>query len=142
MLQISKALSAAKLQDYHKREFTSPDQNYWSQGQQVQGQWQGQLAEKFGLSGAVGADEFQRLSEGQHPFTAEQLVMHRQSFEYANADGKAVKSVQHRAGWDATFSPPKSVSLTALVGGDERGGALAGLGIPRAPGGLARCPCC
>jgi conjugative relaxase-like TrwC/TraI family protein len=120
MLQISKALSASKLQEYHKREFTSPDQNYWSQGQQVQGQWQGQLAEKFGLSGAVGAEEFQRLSEGQHPYTAEQLVMHRQSFEYANADGKNVKSVQHRAGWDATFSPPKSVSLTALVGGDER----------------------
>jgi len=120
MLQISKALSASKLQDYHKREFTSPDQNYWSQGQQVQGQWQGQLAEKFGLSGAVGAKEFQRLSEGQHPYTAEQLVMHRQSFEYANADGKTVTSVQHRAGWDATFSPPKSVSLTALVGGDER----------------------
>jgi conjugative relaxase-like TrwC/TraI family protein len=120
MLQISKPLSATKLQDYHKREFTSPDQCYWSQGQQVQGQWQGQLAEKFGLSGAVGADEFQRLSEGQHPHTSEQLVMHRQSFEYTNADGKAVHSVQHRAGWDATFSPPKSVSLTALVGGDER----------------------
>jgi conjugative relaxase-like TrwC/TraI family protein len=120
MLQISKALSASKLQDYHKREFTSPDQNYWSQGQQVQGQWQGQLAEKFGLSGAVGAEEFQRLSEGQDPHTAEQQVMHRQSFEYANADGKTVTSVQHRAGWDATFSPPKSVSLTALVGGDER----------------------
>ena len=120
MLQISKALSASKLQDYHKREFTSPDQNYWSRGQQVQGQWQGQLAEKFGLSGAVGAEEFQRLSEGQHPYTAEQLVMHRQSFEYAGSDGKTVNSVQHRAGWDATFSPPKSVSLTALVGGDER----------------------
>jgi conjugative relaxase-like TrwC/TraI family protein len=26
----------------------------------------------------------------------------------------------HRAGWDATFSAPKSVSVTALVGGDER----------------------
>ena len=30
------------------------------------------------------------------------------------------KPVEHRAGWDATFSAPKSVSLTALVGGDER----------------------
>ena len=27
---------------------------------------------------------------------------------------------EHRAGWDATFSAPKSVSLTALVGGDKR----------------------
>jgi conjugative relaxase-like TrwC/TraI family protein len=28
--------------------------------------------------------------------------------------------MEHRAGWDATFSAPKSVSLTALIGGDER----------------------
>src|SRR6202046_5212332 len=28
--------------------------------------------------------------------------------------------MEHRAGWDATFSAPKSVSLTALVGGDQR----------------------
>jgi conjugative relaxase-like TrwC/TraI family protein len=120
MLKISKAIGSAKLQDYHKQEFTSPDQSYWSQGRQVVGQWQGQLAEKYGLSGAVGAEEFQRLSEGQHPHTGEQLVQHRQPFEYVNADGKTVKSVEHRAGWDATFSPAKSVSLSALVGGDER----------------------
>jgi conjugative relaxase-like TrwC/TraI family protein len=120
MLKISKALSATKLQDYHRQEFTSPDQSYWSQGQTVQGQWQGKFAEKLGLSGIVGAVEFQRLSEGQHPHTGEQLVQHRHPFEYRNASGKTIKSVEHRAGWDATFSPPKSVSLTALVGGDER----------------------
>ena len=40
--------------------------------------------------------------------------------EYKTADGKTVKTMGHRAGWDATFSAPKSVSLTALAGGDER----------------------
>jgi conjugative relaxase-like TrwC/TraI family protein len=120
MLKISKALSAGKLENYHRQEFTSPEQSYWSQGQTVQGEWQGRLAEKYGLAGAVGAEEFHRLSEGQHPSTGEQLVQHRQSFEYQNADGKTIRSVEHRAGWDATFSAPKSVSLTALVGGDER----------------------
>jgi conjugative relaxase-like TrwC/TraI family protein len=120
MLKISKALSAGKLENYHRQEFTSPDQSYWSQGQTVQGEWQGQLAEKYGLAGAVGAEEFHRLSEGQHPQTGEQLVQHRQAFEYQNPDGKTIKSVEHRAGWDATFSAPKSVSLTALVGGDDR----------------------
>ena len=36
-------------------------------------------------------------------------------------DGKiTVKTMEHRAGWDATFSAPKSISLTALVGGDDR----------------------
>jgi conjugative relaxase-like TrwC/TraI family protein len=34
--------------------------------------------------------------------------------------GDTVRSMEHRAGWDATFSAPKSVSLTALVGGDDR----------------------
>jgi len=120
MLRISKALSASQAQTYHAREFTSPDQSYWSRGQEVPGEWQGQLAEKFGLSGSVGAEEFTRLSEGQHPLTGDQLVQHRQAYEYQNAAGKTIKSVEHRAGWDATFSAPKSISLTALVGGDDR----------------------
>jgi len=120
MLRISKALSASQAQTYHAREFTSPDQSYWSRGQEVPGEWQGQLAERFGLSGPVGADEFARLSEGQHPLTGDQLVQHRQAHEYQSADGKTIKSVEHRAGWDATFSAPKSISLTALVGGDDR----------------------
>ena len=48
------------------------------------------------------------------------MVKHREGKEYTNADGSVTKPVEHRAGWDATFSAPKSVSLTALVGGDER----------------------
>ncbi len=61
-----------------------------------------------------------RLSEGQHPQTGKQLVLHRVVHEYRSAEGKTVSPVEHRAGWDATFSAPKSISLTALVGGDDR----------------------
>ena len=39
---------------------------------------------------------------------------------YEGKFGREVTSAEHRAGWDATFSAPKSVSLTALVGGDDR----------------------
>ncbi|HTV06230.1 MAG TPA: MobF family relaxase [Acidobacteriaceae bacterium] len=120
MLRISKALNAEKAQQYHRTEFTSPEQSYWSRGNTIAGEWHGRQAEKFGLSGAVGAEEFTRLTEGQHPVTGEQLVRHRQSFEYQAPDGKTITSVQHRAGWDATFSAPKSISITALVGGDDR----------------------
>jgi conjugative relaxase-like TrwC/TraI family protein len=120
MLTISKPLNASQAQNYHAIEFTSPDQNYWSRGQTVAGEWQGRLADRFGLSGGVGAEEFGRLAQGQHPATGEQLVQHRQVHEYRNAAGEMVKSVEHRAGWDATFAAPKSVSLTALVGGDDR----------------------
>jgi len=120
MLTISKPLSAGQAQNYHAREFTSPDQSYWSRGQTVAGEWHGRLAEHYGLAGAVGAEEFALLSEGRHPVTGNQLVRHRRSHEYQTTDGKMVKPVGHRAGWDATFSAPKSVSITALVGGDDR----------------------
>jgi conjugative relaxase-like TrwC/TraI family protein len=120
MLTISKPLSASQAQTYHAKEFTAAEQNYWKQGDTIQGEWHGRLVKEFGLAGAVGAEEFARLSEGQHPQTGEQLVRHRAVHEYRNEDGKMVSPVEHRAGWDATFSAPKSVSLTALVGGDDR----------------------
>jgi conjugative relaxase-like TrwC/TraI family protein len=119
MLTISKPLSSTQAQTYHAKEFTAAEQNYWKQEDTIQGEWRGKLAEEFGLSGAVGALEFSRIAEGQHPATCEQLVRHRAVYEYKTEDGRSVTPVEHRAGWDATFSAPKSVSLTALVGGDE-----------------------
>jgi conjugative relaxase-like TrwC/TraI family protein len=120
MLTISKPLSATQAQTYHAKEFTAAEQNYWKQGDTIRCEWHGRLADRFGLSGAVGAEEFSRLSKGQHPATGEQLVKHRNVHEYQTEDGKTATPVEHRAGWDATFSAPKSVSLTALVGGDDR----------------------
>ena len=120
MLTISKPLSAGQAQTYHQKEFTAKEQNYWSQRGVIAGEWQGRLAGQFGLVGMVSAEDFAKLSQGQHPQTGEQLVRQRASYEYQDADGKTVKTMEHRAGWDATFSAPKSVSLTALVGGDQR----------------------
>ena len=120
MLTISKPLSSGQAQTYHAKEFTSAEQNYWKQGDTILGEWQGRMAEQYGLAGAIDAQHFARLSEGQNPLTGEQLVRHRNGQEYTTADGTTVKPIEHRAGWDATFSAPKSVSLTALVGGDDR----------------------
>ena len=120
MLTISKPLSAGQAQTYHQKEFTAKEQNYWSQQGVIAGEWQGRLAVRFGLAGTVSAEDFAKLSQGRHPQTGEQLVRQRASYEYEDAEGKTIKTMEHRAGWDATFSAPKSVSLTALVGGDER----------------------
>src|SRR5450631_2268416 len=120
MLTISKPLSASQARTYHAREFAAQEQNYWSRDQQGHSEWQGRLAEQWNLTGAVAAEHFARLSEGQHPHTEEQLVRHQVSRTYEGKFGRDVTSVEHRAGWDATFSAPKSVSLTALVGGDDR----------------------
>lgn len=120
MLTISKPLSSSQAQTYHAKEFMSAEQNYWKQGDTILGEWQGRMAERYGLAGAIDEMHFARLSEGQNPLTGEQLVRHRNGQEYTTAEGTTVKPVEHRAGWDATFSAPKSVSLTALVGGDDR----------------------
>ena len=120
MLTISNPLSASQAQAYHAEEFSNARDNYYTQGNQILGEWHGRLAEQWGLKGEVREEHFHRLSEGQHPITGEQLVRHKAAREYVNERGEKVKAMEHRAGWDATFSAPKSVSLTALVGGDER----------------------
>ncbi len=120
MVTISKPISSGQAQAYHKQEFANAKENYYTEGERVRGEWQGQLAERWGLTGEVNEQQFARLSEGQHPMTGEQLVRYQVAREYKNERGEMVRSMEHRAGWDATFSAPKSVSLTALVGGDER----------------------
>jgi conjugative relaxase-like TrwC/TraI family protein len=120
MLTISKPISAAQAHAYHQEEFSNAQENYYSEGDRIRGEWHGKLAEKWGLCSGVQEEQFRRLSDGQHPVSGEQLVRHQTVREYVNKQAQTVKTMEHRAGWDATFSAPKSVSLTALVGGDER----------------------
>jgi conjugative relaxase-like TrwC/TraI family protein len=120
MLTISKPLSAGQARRHHEEEFQNGNENYYSEGGLIRGQWHGQLADRWGLTGEVREEHFERLAEGRHPATGEQLVRHQTARDMKNARGETVTTMEHRAGWDATFSAPKSVSLTALVGGDER----------------------
>jgi conjugative relaxase-like TrwC/TraI family protein len=115
MLTLSKALTSAQAKVYYQKDFSNGAGNYYSQGQTVTGEWQGQLARAWGLEGEVTAEQYNRLADGQHPHSGEQLIQHHQ--KAANSQSP---TQEHRAGWDATFSAPKSVSLTALVGGDTR----------------------
>src|SRR5216684_3673432 len=119
MLTISKPLSAGQAQTYHKEEFANAQENYYSEGEHIRGEWHGKLAKEWSLQGEVREEHFGRLAHGQHPVTGEQLVRHQTAREYVSARGETVSTMEHRAGWDATFSAPKSVSLTALVGGDD-----------------------
>lgn len=91
-------LSYYKVADYYLASDRSPDQV---------AQWQGEGAERLGLSGAVGRVEFQALLEGRLP-SGQQLGTVRNG------------ELEHRPSWDMTFSAPKSVSVMALVAGDQR----------------------
>ena len=70
--------------------------------------WAGKGAEALGLSGPVDPDTFRQILEGRVP-DGPQLGRR-------GKDG----DIQHRPGRDVTLSAPKSVSLLAMVGGDER----------------------
>ena len=90
--------------------------DYYDEGQRVAGQWIGAGAEQLGLSGKVRADDFLRLCENQHPATGETLTQRLNTVRIGN--GK--EEVNRRVFYDFTFSPPKSVSVVALAGADER----------------------
>jgi conjugative relaxase-like TrwC/TraI family protein len=120
MLTISKPLSSGQAHNYHRQEFSNSQDNYYTEGERIRGEWQGKLAKQWGLTGEVQEEHFTRLADGHHPFSEESLVRHRAAYEYVNDRGQTTNSMEHRAGWDATFSAPKSVSLTALVGNDEQ----------------------
>ena len=120
MLTLSKALAAGQAKDYFDAEYTSTQESYYSEGEVVKGKWFGRQAEAWELQGEVNSEHFERLCDGQHPLNGDQLVRHVTPHKYENAYGETIETSEHRAGWDATFSAPKSVSLAALVGRDER----------------------
>jgi len=91
--------------------------DYYAEGERVTGVWQGRAAELLGLSGSVKTEEFEALSQGLDPRTDEFLRV-RRSADRTAVDG--TKLAQGRSLYDLTFSAPKSVSLLAILGGDDR----------------------
>ena len=70
--------------------------------------WAGKGAEELGLTGPVDPDTFKVVLEGKVPDGSH--------LGKRDKDGE----IHHRPGRDVTLSAPKSVSLMALVGGDDR----------------------
>src|SRR5580658_111916 len=90
---------------------------YYDEGQRVAGQWFGLGAELLGLTNRVRAEGFLRLCENQHPTSGETLTQRLNTTRVNGAGGNAAN---RRIFYDFTFSPPKSVSVAALVGADDR----------------------
>ncbi len=91
--------------------FENTDDYYTKEGHR--GIWQGAGAEKLGLVGGVEREVFKNLLEGKLP----DGEVARKRMPKMQKDGKVSKE---RLGIDFTFSAPKSVSIAALVNGDER----------------------
>jgi conjugative relaxase-like TrwC/TraI family protein len=78
--------------------------DYYDPGQT---RWFGKGAAEMGLVGEIDRESFEHICYGRSP----------DGSKYLGTKGDTDK---RRAGTDFTFSAPKSVSLTALVGGDTR----------------------
>src|SRR5207237_6640249 len=120
MMTMSRALSSGQAKNYYQQEFTNAKENYYSESGEVEGHWYGRLAEEWKLKGKVQSEQYERLVAGQDPHTGDQLIRSVTPREIVNDFGEEMTTSEHRAGWDATISAPKSVSLAALVGDDER----------------------
>ncbi|MBV9007810.1 MAG: relaxase domain-containing protein [Verrucomicrobia bacterium] len=96
-------------------------ENYYTEAERVRGEWIGNAAQMLDLSGTVGLDDFVALCESKHPQTRKRLTqrlnLRRRDNAGTEAEGGAAN---RRVFFDFTFSPPKSVSIVALVKGDER----------------------
>jgi Ti-type conjugative transfer relaxase TraA len=71
--------------------------DYYTECGEPPGEWHGRLSGALGLDGNVRPGQLKRLFEGYDPETGEAL---------ASNSGQG-----HKAGWDCTFSAPKSVSV-------------------------------
>jgi Ti-type conjugative transfer relaxase TraA len=88
------AKDANGLSKYYETLATADD--YYEEGQEPAGKWMGNGAKSLGLEGEIREGELLQGMQGYHPESGEQMA--------ANA------GEQHKPGWDATFSAPKSVS--------------------------------
>jgi len=91
--------------------------DYYDEHRKVEGGWQGRGAELLGLRDNVTREEFEAVREGLRPDTGE-FLRPRHGVDRLNNDGS--EQSKARSLYDLTFSAPKSVSIQAMVGGDER----------------------
>ena len=82
---------------------------------EVPGVWMGAQADGLGLVGTVEGDRLQALLAGRDPVTGRSLG--RALSDRTTSDGRVVKAV---AGFDATVSAPKSLSVLWALTGDDR----------------------
>jgi conjugative relaxase-like TrwC/TraI family protein len=95
--------------------------DYYAEGQHRFGPMVRQGRGRFGIERRNNLKEFERLCENLHPQTGQKLTLRQNAtrIETGN-DGVGHEKANRRLFYDFTFSPPKSVSIAALVRDDAR----------------------
>ena len=114
MLSPKTQTNLANAQSYFDEHLCVGD--YYSESERVRGEWLGIGAAQLGLSGVVAQEQFIALCENRHPQTGERLTVRRKTTREVGDRELA----NRRVFFDFTLSPPKSVSVAALVCDDAR----------------------
>ena len=119
MLGSKTQYSLKNAEDYFREHLRVGD--YYMEGRSVSGEWMGEGAKRLNLSGVTTEKDFLNLCRNIHPQTNEQLTP-RLNGKRTSVDenGIAHEYANRRVFFDFTLSPPKSVSIAALVGNDKR----------------------
>ena len=102
MLSIKSISSATEAAAYYEN---LAAEDYYETGGEPLGNWRGGLRDNLYLSGQIRDGELGLMLKGFHPTTGEALA--------SNAGS------EHKAGWDCTFSSPKSVSVAWALGDED-----------------------
>lgn len=116
MLSIKTQCNLANAVKYFEEHLQLGD--YYSQDNNVRGEWVGEGARLLGLSAVVRQDDFLKLCNNQKPGTDELLTQRMKTTRWDA--GKSCEVANRRVFFDFTFSPPKSVSVLAFVGNESR----------------------
>jgi conjugative relaxase-like TrwC/TraI family protein len=106
MVTFSKPLSIANAGSYYRNHYSATGEYYAPTEAPTIGQTIGKGAEALRLPREITAEQFEALLRGRDPITDAVLRT------------RATHGDVERAGWDMTLSPPKSISIQALVCGD------------------------
>lgn len=85
-------------------------EDYYTKGGEPPGVWFGNGAKVIGLNGIVKVEQLRQTMKGQSPYGS--------SMVHGSGD-------EHRAGWDCTFSAPKSVSIAWAISSSHTRKAIA-----------------
>lgn len=103
MLRITTSKSASGAVKYYTDALSKQD--YYTEKEQTIGKWNGKTAESLNLSGEVTKEDFEKLAHNINPSSDEKLNPRNDE--------------NRRAGYDFTFSVPKSVSIVHAITKDD-----------------------
>lgn len=107
MLRITQTSGGTSgVKNYYSKGLETSD--YYTKELDIPARWNGKTAEHLGLSGKVTTEDFYAIIDNKNPITNEQITARN-----SNSPNK-------RIGYDFTFNAPKSVSMSLMLGRDDR----------------------